>query len=80
MDVFDIALEKCNRSFRWAPKVYRVRKDDHYSWGVKLTVLVGIEPGDPALPANTPGSFERPLGWVRALRGTGTTINVFRIL
>ena len=80
VDEFGIALEKYNRSNRWASKVYCVRKDDNYSWGVKMTVLVGIEPGDPALPANTPGSFERPLGWVRALRGTGTTINVFRIL
>ena len=78
MDEFGIALEKCNRSFRWASKVYRVRKDGHYTWGVKLTVLVGIEPGDPALPANTPGSIERPLQWVRALRGTGTKINVFQ--
>ena len=55
-----------------------MRKDGHYTRGVKLTVLVGIEPGDPALPADTPGSIERPRRWVRALRGTRTTINVFR--
>ena len=44
---------------------------------MKLTVLVGIEPGDPALPPETLGSIERPRRWVRALRGTGTTVIVF---
>ena len=78
VDEFGIAREKCNRTSGWAPRLYRVRKRGHYTRDAKLTVLVGIEPGDPALPPETIGSVERPRRWVRALRGTGTTINVFR--
>ena len=78
VDEFGIALEKCNRSYGWAPKIFRVRKEGHYTRGLKLTVLIVFEPGDPVLHPDTPGSIQRPRRWVRALRGTGTTINVFR--
>ena len=78
VDEFGIAREKCNWTSGWAPRLYRVRKRGHYTRDAKLTVLVGIEPGDPALPPETIGSVKRPRRWVRALRGTGTTINVFR--
>jgi hypothetical protein len=42
-----------------------------------LTVLVEIEPGDPRLQANIPGSIENAGRWIHVVRGTGTTIQVF---
>jgi hypothetical protein len=59
-------------------KVLRVQKDGHYHHGVKMTVIVAIEPGSPALPSNVCGSLECPQRWIKCLRAIGTTINIFR--
>jgi hypothetical protein len=42
-----------------------------------MTVLIGIESGDPRLPANLPGSIKNPGRWIQVVQGTGTTIKVF---
>jgi hypothetical protein len=77
VDEFGVELNRCNRTRGWAIKFFRIRKAGHYSRTQKLTVLIGIEPGDPRLPANIPGSIENPGRWIRVVRGTGTTIQVF---
>ena len=56
-----------------------MRKEGHYSRvGNKLTVLIGIEPGDIRVPAGQLGSLDNPRQWVRCLQNSGTTINHFR--
>jgi hypothetical protein len=77
VDEFGVTLEKCNRTGGWVVKVLRVRKDGDYHHGIKMTVIFAIEPGDPALPPNVRGSLEHPRRWMRCLRATGTTINIF---
>ena len=78
VDEFGITLERCNRKKGWTMSCFRVRKDGHYKIGNKLTVLIGIEPGDPRLAAGVRGSIENPRRWVRCIQNGGTTINVFR--
>lgn len=78
IDEFGLTLEKCNRTRGWALKVYRVRKDGHYKHGSKITVLFGIEPGDPRLAPNVRGSLQNPRRWVRCIRARGTSTVIFR--
>lgn len=78
IDEFCITLEKCNRTGGWMLKCYRIRKDGHYKVGNKLTCLLGIEPGDPRIPAGQRGSVENPRRWVRCIQNGGTTNIVFR--
>ena len=78
VDEFGITMEKCNRTGGWALSVFRVRKDGHYHFGAKITVLFAIEPGDPRLPPHVRGSVQRPQRWIRCIQGCGTTINIFR--
>ena len=78
IDEFALTLEKCNRTQGWALKCHRVRKERHYKFGLKITVLLAIEPGDPRLPLNAVGSVENPRRWVRCIQNGGTTAIVFR--
>jgi hypothetical protein len=78
VDEFSITLEKCNRTSGWALVCRRVRKEGHYARvGNKLTVLMGIEPGDGRVPAGDLGSLDNPRRWVSILQNSGTTINHF---
>jgi hypothetical protein len=77
VDEFGVELNRCNRTRAWAVENFRIRKAGHYARTEKLTVLIGIEPGDPRLPANILGSIENPGRWIQVMRGTGTTIQVF---
>ncbi len=52
VDEFGVTLEKCNCTERWAVKVLRVWMEGHYHHSVKMTVIIAIEPRDPALPPN----------------------------
>ena len=78
VDEFGITMEKCNRTEGWALRVFRVRKDGHYHFGAKITVIFAIEPGDPRLPQHVLGSVQHPRRWIRCVHGCGTTINIFR--
>ncbi len=57
---FGVSLEKCNCTEGWAVKVLHAQKDGHYHHGIKMTVIFAMEPGDPALPLNVRGGFDRP--------------------
>ena len=78
VDEFGVCLNKCNRKRGYSVSFYRVRKPGHYARTAKLTVLLGIEPGDPQVPPHIDGSVEKPRRWVRVLQNHGTTIEVFR--
>jgi hypothetical protein len=71
-DEFGMTLERCNCSCGWALKVFRVRKDGHYTVGRKITILFAIEPGDPALPPHIRGSVVNPRRWIHCIRSKGT--------
>ena len=58
-----------------APKGLRIRKPGNYDRGTfKLTVVLAIEAGDPALPDGVIGSITRPRIWCRIRNIAGTTI------
>jgi hypothetical protein len=78
VDKFGISLEKCNCTGGWAMRVFRVRKDWHYHHGAKITVLLAIEPGDPALLPHVRGSVQHPQHWIWYIHEVGTRINIFR--
>ncbi len=69
---------------RWAKKSCRFKKINkqnicttYYGHGRKITVLIAIEPGDPALALHVLGSVERPWRWIRSIWLKGTMMNVF---
>ena len=70
-------FNKCNRKRGCAASFYWMRKPGHYVRTAKLTVLLGIEPGDPHVPPHIDGSVEKPQRWVRVLQNHGTTVEVF---
>jgi len=74
---FGITMEKCNRAEEWALRVFRVRKDGHYYFGAKITVIFAIEPGDPRLPHHVLGSVQHPRHWIWCVHGCGTTTSIF---
>ena len=78
VDEFGGCFNKCNRKRGYAASFYWMRKPGHYVRTAKLTVLLGIEPGDPHVPPHIDGSVEKPRRWVRVLQNHGTTIEVFR--
>jgi hypothetical protein len=73
-----IFLEKANRSKGLTHPTIRMRKPGHYDGkGRKLTVLLCIEPGDPALAAHIPGSIARPRRWFESLEDDDITTEAF---
>ena len=78
MDEFGVCLNRCNRKWGYTVSFYRVRQPGNYARTEKLTVLLGIKPGDPQVPPHIDGSVEKPRRWVRILQNHGTTIEVFR--
>jgi DDE superfamily endonuclease len=65
---------KCtNRSYGHCHSSIRVRKPGHYTKNTKLTVIMAVEPGDPALPAGIWGSVEHPRRWFTVKDTAGTS-------
>jgi hypothetical protein len=76
-DEFGIAMQQTNRSFGYSHSSIRIRKPGHYCRDTKLTVLYGVEPGDPRLANHVLGSIGNPRRWIRVLRAAGTTAVAF---
>ena len=72
VDECAISLEKCNRNTGRGFMGVRIRKPGHYTRGKKLTVILAIEPGNPALPAGVDGSIQNPRRWVQVTEDVGT--------
>lgn len=77
VDEFGVELNQCNRTKGWAINFFRVRVPGHYTRTQKLTVLIGIEPGDNNLPANEDGSIQHPGRWIQVIRNAGTSALIF---
>jgi hypothetical protein len=77
LDEFGIAIQRINKKYGHSHSTLRIRKAGHYCRDTKLTVLLGIEPGDPRLPAHFDGSIEKPRRWIRVVRVGGTTVELF---
>ena len=77
VDKFGMCLNKCNRKRGYSVSFFRLRKPGHYARTAKLTVLLGIEPGDPQIPDHMDGILERTRRWVWVLQNHGITIKVF---
>jgi hypothetical protein len=76
-DESSFSFEMCEPTKGRAMMHIRVRKPGHYTHGLKVNVLMCIEPGDPMLPANVDGSVQQPRRWVKTSVGIGTTAEVF---
>ena len=58
-------LSGCGSSYGRAPLGVRSRKLGHYSkTSDRINLFMGIEPGDPNLPAHVDGSVENPRRWM----------------
>jgi hypothetical protein len=79
-DEFGIAMQQTNQSCGHSDSSARIRKPGHCCRDTKLTVLCGVEPGDPRLANHVLGSVQNPRRWVRVLRAAGTAAWRFLIL
>jgi transposase len=72
IDEFGISLDQTNTSHGHAHTSIRIRKPGHYTRSQKVTVILGIEPGDPTLPPDVDGSVGNPRRWcwIRDVSGT----------
>ena len=58
--------------------ILKIRKPGHYDRGTfKLTIILAVETGDPAIAPGLPGSLTRPRVWARVSTEAGTTAVVY---
>ena len=77
IDECGIELLRANKKYGCAVKGVRVSKPGNYSRSTNVTVILGIEPGDPRIPAGSRGSLENPRRWLKVNVGKTTTSDVF---
>ena len=73
LDEFHFSLTKISTKYGYARTTVRVRLPGHYSKTPGVSVLVGIEPGDPSLGPAVTGSVERPRRWILVVGGRTVT-------
>ena len=75
IDVDECGIEvlKTNRKYGHCMAGVRVVKPGHYTKDTKLTILLAVEAGDPALQPEVQGSIQNPRRWLRILLKAGTT-------
>jgi len=73
IDEAGFEITRVNRVFGHAITSVRIRKMGHYTRDTKLTVILGIEAGDPDLEADETGSTENPRRWIRVSENKGTS-------
>ena len=73
VDEIGIELQRTNRKYGHSHTGIRVVKPGHYSRDTKLTVILAVEPGDPALGPEIRGSVNNPRRWLRILVKAGTS-------
>ena len=66
-------LQNTNRKYGHSFSGVRVVKPRHESRDTKLTVILAVEPGDPALNPEVRGSVNNPRRWLRILVKAGTS-------
>jgi transposase len=78
-DEFGLHLNDANRKYGSAPRGMKVRKPGNYDRGTfKLTVILAVEAGDPAIPNGNIGSVTHPRVWARVTTEAGTTDAAYR--
>ena len=73
VDECGIELQRTNRKYGHTYCGVRMVKPGHYSKDTKLTIILAVEPGDPALQPEVQGSIQNPRRWLRILIKAGTT-------
>ena len=73
IDEIGIELQRTNRKYGHSFAGVRVVKPGHYSRDTKITVILAVEAGDPALAPAVRGSVENPRRWLRIMVKAGTT-------
>ncbi len=61
-DEFGLHLNAANRKYSSSPRGLKIRKLGNYDRGTfsKLTIILAVETGDPAIPAGEIGSVSNP--------------------
>ena len=80
-DEFGLHLNDANRKYGSAPRGLKIRKPGNYDRGTfKLTVILAVKAGDPAIPNGNIGSVSNPRVWARVTTETeaGTTAVAYR--
>ena len=73
-DEFGLHLNSANRKYGSSPRGMKIRKPGNYDRGTfKLTIILAVETGDPAIPAGVIGSVSRPRVWARVTTEPGTS-------
>ena len=73
-DEFGLHLNDANRKYGSAPRGLKIRKPGNYDRGTfKLTVILAVEAGDPAIPNGNIGLVSNPRVWARVTTEAGTT-------
>lgn len=70
-------LSNVNRTHGHAPQGIRVRKPGNYSKGMKCTLVLMIEPGNPNIPNNLPGSIALPRRYYKIFDKAGITAHEY---
>ena len=73
MDECGIEITRTNRKYGHCSCGIRVVKLGHYSRDTKLTIILAVEAGDPALQPEVRGSIQNPRRWLRIHIKAGTT-------
>ena len=77
---FGLHLNDANRKYGSAPWGLKIRKPGNYDRGTfKLTVILAVEAGDPAIPNGHIGSVSNPRVWARVTTEAGTTAVAYRM-
>lgn len=78
-DEMALTIGDAGLAYGHAVKGLRVRKSGNYGRGrQKITIIMIIEPGDPALPSSVEGSIERPRIWYRVSTDKGTSTEAYK--
>jgi hypothetical protein len=79
-DEFGMHLNAANRKYGSSPKGLKIRKPGNYDRGTfKLTIILAVETGDPAVPDGLIGSVSNPRVWARVTNEPGTSAEAYRI-
>ena len=77
-DEFGLHLNAANKKYGSSPKGLAIRKPGNYDRGdFKLTILLAVETGDPAIPAGQIGSVSNPRVWGRVNTVAGTSAQAY---
>jgi hypothetical protein len=79
-DEFGLHLNAANRKYGSSPKGLKIRKPGNYDHGTfKLTVILAVETGDPAVPDRLIDSVSNPRVWARMTNKPGTSAEAYHI-